>query len=129
MSDTLDSALVELLGTVNGGMQTAGEFLLAELPDVVQQLLLWHGVSNLVYMVMALLLLASLPKQGRYAYELVHKMEDDSDQCFAGGAVLAALGIEFITLLAMLNMEWLQIYLAPKVWLLEYAAALTSKVT
>ena len=46
MEDTLQTAIVDLIGKATSGAETAGKFLLDEIPDVVQQLLMWHGVSG-----------------------------------------------------------------------------------
>ena len=41
MNEQLQNALVNLLTKVTSGMDTATAFLSAELPEVVQQLLVW----------------------------------------------------------------------------------------
>ena len=55
MNEQLQEALAELLGKANNGIDTAGNFLASELPEVIQQLLMWHGVKSLTLCFLVLL--------------------------------------------------------------------------
>lgn len=126
MNEQLQKALAELLGKANDGIDTAGEFLASELPDVIQQLLMWHGIKSLVECVFGLFVLLiifiyikTIPK---YIKEI-----DDSE------AVVLSIICSCIGCVALffygaykINIEWLQIWIAPKVWLIEYAAKLAN---
>lgn len=63
-------------------------------------------------------------RKGRNTYHptLTH----DSYGEFSPHAILTGVGYFAVTLLASLaiNLEWLKIWIAPKLWLIEYAAQL-----
>ena len=54
MNEELQKALGVLLNKANDGIDAASGFLASELPDVIQQLLMWHGVLNLIYCVVGI---------------------------------------------------------------------------
>ena len=150
----LDEALARLINrsvdaaeSVAGGIsQATGDataFLVAEIPDVIQQMLVWHAIESLIWFLPGVLLLASPwfvywrwggrgepaePYYGeaRYVETLTHdgRGKVDGDGVFGllllGGVVATFAGFA----LAMNNLEWLQILVAPKLYLLEYARAI-----
>ena len=150
MNEELQKALGALLNKANNGIETAGEFLASELPDVIQQLLMWHGVLNLSKAIAAVLILFFImfcarkvikrfPKKPpekdgseNWAYDITrYPSVGDSVSLsglgFAVGVTLLMLAtVLFSISLALFNVEWLQIWIAPKVWLIEYAAKLAN---
>ena len=44
--ENLDEALATLINTALAGIDSSVEFLQAEIPDIVVQLLMWHGVKR-----------------------------------------------------------------------------------
>lgn len=149
----LDEALTRLInrsidaaesvaGDISEASSDAAAFLVAEIPDVIQQLLVWHAIESLVWFLTGLMLIAAPwfvylrwggrgkptePKYGEARYEetLTHSYtgtinEDGMGALVLGGAVATALGFTLV----MINLEWLQILVAPKLYLLEYARAL-----
>ena len=149
----LDEALARLINrsvdaaeSVAGGIsQATGDataFLVAEIPDVIQQLLVWHAIESLLWFLPGVLLLASPwfvywkwggrgeptePYYGevRYVETLTHNRLGGIDQDAAfvlvlGGAAATLAGFA----IAMNSLEWLQILVAPKLYLLEYARVL-----
>ncbi len=150
MNEELQKALGELLNKANDGIDAASGFLAAELPDVIYQLLMWHGVYNFILFVVSLLVLATIPFQIKKLTLKVpvkiQKGEPDNwywrnenlnypslgFKCVKTELSIAlkiatgfVIFIEGAICLCNINIEWLQIYIAPKVWLLEYAASLT----
>lgn len=153
MNEELQQALAELITKSTAVAGDALAFTQDQLPDVVQQLLVWRGVYSLVMFVAGALLLvaASLCAKAamRKRAEAIAQAEEayrngeawtrmfnglsttstryDSIMVFGGAptmvmaSVSAAMAIAGMT---MVNLEWLQIWLAPKVYLIEYAANL-----
>lgn len=144
MNEQLQKALAELLIKTNNGIDTAGEFLASELPEVIQQLLMWHGIKSAVYFVFGILLIVFLPKICNKIISLIpiRPTEDNtapnwfyeryycnSSTTDIGGVffcIFSVLSIIILSLIAIniINIEWLQIWIAPKVWLIEYAASI-----
>lgn len=138
MNEELQKALGELLGSVNSGIGAAGEFLASELPDVIQQLLLWYGVKSGLTCLVGIVAAILFPK---LISVLLRKTDGkssffwDSQGDFSGYplpaitvmmGVMGAIIIEAIFIFDFINIEWLQIWLAPKIWLIEYASRLAS---
>ncbi|KKN08860.1 hypothetical protein LCGC14_1052290, partial [marine sediment metagenome] len=48
MKEELQTALAELISKTLSGVDAGKEFLTAEIPDVLSQLLMWYGVSNFI---------------------------------------------------------------------------------
>jgi hypothetical protein len=153
----LDEALTRLInrsvdaaesvaGDITNATGTTLDFLAAEIPDVIQQLLVWHAIESFIWFFLGLLLLASpwfvYWKWGgrgeptgeadygggpRYKKTFTHnrlgEVDGDGDGMFAlmlVGAAATTVGF----LITMNNLEWLQILVAPKLYLLEYARVL-----
>lgn len=149
--ENLDEALAQLINTALNGLDSSVGFLQAELPDVISQLLIWHGARSGVFFVLGVILMfvwvpiALRIVKGFKPYPQEKDKERSRgdhisefmvvDHGYSGKAVtvpgiiccIAGGFISFISFLIstnLLNLEWLQIWIAPKVWLLEYAAAL-----
>lgn len=123
----LEKSLVTILDKTIVGVEQGVAFLSSEIPDVVRQLLLWHGMKNLIFFLVGLVMIASSAYIIKYASMLRKKDEFDWDnegyllqQIFYYGLSLLIFGLSFIGL----NIEWIQVWIAPKVWLIEYAASL-----
>jgi hypothetical protein len=142
--EELNTALARLIEQATTGIDASVGFLQEQLPDVVVQLLMWHGVKSGIWfgiggisIVLGLFLMPRM-RNARKGYK---KSFEDGDEwaCYNGCrsvtsiehdfAVfmtyvwpLASVVIGFIVLAS--NLTWLQIWIAPKVWLLEYAANL-----
>jgi len=144
MNEELQKALGELLSKANNGIDAAGDFLAVELPDVIQQLLMWHGMYSFIMFIVGFLLLTTMPITLKSCLRVKDRAKSDYDngepwtRYDSSGTsttshlydfifiIYALLPIQIIIGLQCINLEWLQIYLAPKVWLLEYAAKLTN---
>ena len=129
MNDDLQKALAEILNKTAQGVEAGVGFLQRELPEVVQQVLIWHGVKSAVYFTSSVLLavmLALLAKKmwghGR-AYKNSDYYDDGREQRFVASGVAAVASGGAIAS-AVYNITWLQILLAPKLYLIEYAASL-----
>jgi hypothetical protein len=114
MSKELQEALAEIINlTVQGK-----DFILDQAPDVIQQLLAWEFTIGLIGFVSGILLtLAYYPWT-----KIILKMRK-KDEAWD----FAFIGHSFITLTILLivyNTQWIQILIAPKVFLLEYAVNL-----
>lgn len=149
MNEELQVALSELIANTSNGINSATDFLSREIPEVIQQLILWHGIYSLVCFLLGVVLLSSLPFQIKRVLSFIPEKIKKGDECnwywvnenknysslgFLVGKSDTAIAFnncmvvffvaEFFFCLGLVNMKWLQIYIAPKVWLIEYASKL-----
>lgn len=120
MNETLQNALAEIILAALENAEAAKEFVLAEMPDVVQQLLVWKAAQSLLMLALTLLFFSA----PLFARKIAIANDGDSfDQMMA--MVLGGIGGMIIgSLPARYALDWLQIWLAPKIYLIEYAADL-----
>lgn len=147
MNDQANKVLVELLKKASNGIDAAVSFSQAQIPDVVHQLLVWNFVHS---MIITIFTLASIPFVVWFMKVQLRKVEvgkftnegyswDRGKPMYAptliwssrGGfseavILLSALLIGYVLLLVevLTSATWLKIWLAPKLYLLEYAASL-----
>lgn len=126
MNENLQNALVEILNKAISGIDSSVEFMQAELPDVINQLLLWYGIKGLIMCSVGAILLLVMIKIDIFAFK---RMSNSGDfDAFELGIFYGAVGsvarLVYLFPLGMMNLEWLQIWIAPKIWLMEYAADL-----
>lgn len=144
MNEQANKILADLLQKASNGIDAAVSFSQAQIPDVVHQLLLWSAVSSIIWQALALIistvignaLYRGIKQRGERVegrsfrgYCYIGKSifyDDDGDlsslgflSTLVGGIVLACCFATFIG-----NFDWLKIWLAPKLYLIEYAAHL-----
>lgn len=139
MNEQLEKDLAALIQKTMEGVDTAAEVLTQEIPEVIYQLLLWHGISSLISTLVGVVVLIALyvvlKKYGgqgefikeysygeRYKETITHDEHGELDERVFFTA--AASVMVFCFTMASINLAWLKILIAPKVWLLEYAAKL-----
>lgn len=138
MEEQANKILVELLQKAVGGIDAAVSFSQAQIPDVVHQLLVLNSVRSILFQVFAIILIVAamrLPSFARNARKngerwTAHdgRPKDDwfvssfaYDACVLGTPISAlVIGLPMI----IFNFDWLKIWLAPKLYLLEYAVSL-----
>lgn len=119
MNEQAQKILVDLLQKASNGIDSAVSFSQAQIPDVIQQLLVWNAASSAGIQIICALAIAACIYLMCFAWN----KGDDAD------VVLAALfftGIGSIVCIVIIfnNFDWLKIWLAPKLYLIEYAASL-----
>lgn len=140
MNEQLQAALAEIITKVSNGTDSAVAFLSSQLPDVVMQLLMWKLGSNCALMVIALFGLAGAAKffvAFKKCIDLGFKTGEanffhDGSNCspiepialglsmFIGIATILLMGLFLDSLF-----DVIQIYFAPKIYLIEYVTELT----
>lgn len=159
----IENTLNEALASVIESAAQAKDFILAELPDVITQLLWWHGVKSFLMfafwiglVAVAGIVLHRMFKPGPLPENLdeytkvriqqlldksyyrrsysedreLQRLQNDSgierDPESYYGVMLpyAGIGSGIVGLTLYTQTDWLQILIAPKVYLIEYAAKL-----
>lgn len=136
-NEALQNALASILQRSITAVDAGVAFLSAEIPDVIQQLLMWHAVSSFIVFFLSLLVwLISMrmfwpnitqgkeikESGGKYIETWTHnkygELENPLPYLFPAFASLTCGAV------ASSNVAWLQIWIAPKIFLIEYAASL-----
>lgn len=121
-STALQDSLATLINKAVSGMDASVAFLQQQLPDVIHQLLLWKMVDSVVT---GLILL--IPILIALTLLCMKKVDFTHDAKFLTTFVFAVVGVISLltTPVAIIQFKTaLFIWLAPKVWLIEYAASL-----
>jgi hypothetical protein len=128
IQNTLEKALIKSIDGIEKTGTELIEALYQQAPEVVEQLLMWHSVESLIQCIAAILVLA-VPfvyyKIACYIHQKfkVAKVEDYlgfwMPNIFISVFVIVFTGGCFA---AYINIKWIKIWLAPKVYLLEYLA-------
>lgn len=124
MNEQLQQALAAMLNKTVSGVEAGAAFLTAEIPDVIHQLLVWKAVVSAISMLGFFILCYSIYKVNAIQYRWVKSKKDfdiiDDPYVLLNIAQL----LWFIPLGHLWSIDWLQIWLAPKIYLIEYAASL-----
>jgi hypothetical protein len=116
----LEEVLVKYIEKAAGSIEKGVEFALEQAPEIIEQLLRWEMVSSGLKMLSALVMFGILIKFNIWQFRYWSKQDDISDE-----AVANIFQLPFIIIACTLfNLTWLKIWIAPKVWLIEYAASL-----
>lgn len=125
-SQTLTASLVDIIQQVSGGVKQGVSFLQQEIPDVVKQLLMWKFVEAIVWSVGCLLLTLQVIPIGLWAvkyHKETHTSYDFPGHIFVAMTSLCVAAIASARLFVNV-LDAMKLYIAPKVWLIEYAASL-----
>lgn len=147
MNEQANKILVDLLQKASNGIDAAVSFSQAQIPDVIHQLLVWNFVSSLVS---TLLILATLPFACKFIMKMMKREQDgvmgndgyswerdkekykptlvwEKNGDISPVSMLFGVGVFLYSLFVFVgvaDMTWLKIWLAPKLYLIEYAASL-----
>lgn len=138
----LQEALAVMITQFTNGAAASANFLMAEVPDVLYQLVLWYGLKAGVMClagIVGILLIVKFVKNNMglgkavtvngeetYKLSLTHGTDGKlSPHCMA----LVLFTFPLIGLVDMINLEWLQILVAPKIWLIEYGVEMAKAVS
>lgn len=122
--NTAQNALIEI---ISDSMKLK-DFLIAETPEVIEQLLTWklYESFGLVFLGIVIACLAfPCYKLFKFGKDKKCSTGDGDSACFAFGLVGGVASIVGGTIVIAINLlTALQIYVAPKIFLIEYAAHL-----
>tara|TARA_B100001964_G_C14240746_1_gene604883 strand:- start:2373 stop:2789 length:417 start_codon:yes stop_codon:yes gene_type:complete len=123
VKEPLEVALIDIVQS----SVKAKDFLVSELPEVVEQLLMWQFWYNLIWFVGSVGVLFFSWKQIKKLYKNCRDDNWKDDNVVIPNSIgMILLGIPFlIALVEGINLVWLQIWVAPKVYLIEYLTSLT----
>lgn len=133
MNEQLQSALVQVIEKATTGIDASVSFLSSEMPDVIHQLILWKTSYYSLYAALGLLLIICSILLARNIRIGAADKDDNlwwdgkygMSECGFFGCVACGVAFGLGVIIAVSSLtSILQITIAPKIWLLEYAASL-----
>ena len=135
----MQNALVDIIQKASSGIDAPVSFLSSEIPDVIGQLLLWNITASSVGMALSAIVVAISVSMTVWMMKLYGRGRDTGNPNWVHDGekynplrervipvscvLFIAIVIGSIVFVGNL-MEVLKIWLAPKIWLIEYAASL-----
>ncbi|MFP2504623.1 hypothetical protein [Buttiauxella gaviniae] len=126
MNEQTDKIVASLIQKAMDGVDQAVDFSKAQLPDVIEQLMHWKLASYSFRIFTCALLMIAMCFAFRKSYQWHEGVEKESTGFFG---MLFSFAIFMMCLVVLLGNvgNLIQLWLAPKVWLIEYAAQLMGK--
>jgi hypothetical protein len=129
VKEKLEQALVEVIKKTQDTVSSGVDFLTAQIPDVVHQLLVFKLVEAVLIIIGCLLVLGALAWMDYRIYQSIRKNDkwefiDHPEMVFHLLQIVPILGTLFP--LISYTKTALMIWLAPKLYLIEYAANLVN---
>jgi hypothetical protein len=134
IQNTLENALIS---SIEGIKKTGTELvdaLYQQAPEVINQLLVWHGVDSIINFVFGIFLVFGMPLitckiiSKLYTKFKVNEWKKGETVDFWAPSLIIGIVCNIACILigslVCMNLKWLKIWLAPKVYLLEYLATL-----
>ncbi|WP_312630969.1 hypothetical protein [Pantoea piersonii] len=126
MNENTDKIVASLIQKAMSGVDQAVDFSKAQLPEVIEQLMYWKFASYSLRIFTGILIMTAMT----FAFKKACRWHESTGKETAGfvgivssGAILLA---SCVVLFANIG-NLIQLWLAPKVWLIEYAAQLISQ--
>jgi hypothetical protein len=119
----LENVMADAIKDAHGSIGQATNFVLEQMPDLVQQAMLWYAFSSFFIMCFCICYcIFYIRFIKNFNTELLN-----GDQELVMALVIATgfAGFLFAIFGIFFNFDWLQIIIAPKLWLVEFAAQLT----
>lgn len=124
LSDTLQDTL---LGLINSATQAA-DFVASEIPEVLEQLLMWKMWEGVAFITLGVIFLTAggrLMKPTEKGWRGDYKSSNQDEFWGIFGTLGVVFGLGAGIIIVMVNtVTVIQIIVAPKVYLIEYAADL-----
>ena len=121
-----DRQLAEILKKGLEAAEKTGNFVVEQAPDLIQQLIVWKTCEYIFFIIISIAFMFSLYKWHKSAM----KRYDNYDN-FCGKIESFIYGVYAIVVILIFGIalfksffDLIQILLAPKIWLIEYAANL-----
>lgn len=133
MNDQLQKVLADIITRVTSGADAAIQFGKEQIPEVLKQLLIWNFTFSFLIWFSATAVIVGyiiwMLTKFRWWFKNQRSTTTELD-----AAVITITGIwGFISFIMIFvfwcNLDWLKIWVAPKLYLLEYAASLIKSTT
>ncbi len=117
MTTQLQEAFATFLAQVSDGLTSASLFAQEQLPDLIQQILLYKAIISFIAMVLGFLVLFT----PILVYRIAKSFSATKEDALAAAGISAIPAFVFGPAIIFCNLDWLMIWLAPKLYLLTFA--------
>lgn len=127
MNEALQNAAAEAIKKAITAVEKGGDWLSGQIPDVVQEYLMWSMAAKGLGLALGLFLWLLGLGFGVYFRKEANKCEHsyDANDCMAASWVAIGIGSIAGFIIICVNLYWLTyIWIAPKVFLLEWTSHL-----
>ena len=130
MNEQLQLAVSTLIQTSLNAIDKGTTFLSNQIPEVIQQLLLWKAIASFIEFSSGIFIIGGIFAWLIYQYkywtvETKNKWGDTTKRISGDNGPFVLLNIFCVIPLlygsSCINLIWLQIWIAPKLYLIEYA--------
>jgi hypothetical protein len=133
MNDQLQKVLADIITRVTSGADAAIQFGKEQIPEVLKQLLIWNFTFSFLIWFSATAIIVGyvIWMLTKFRWWFKNQRSTTTEQDTAVTALTVIWGIiTFIMIFVFwCNLDWLKIWVAPKLYLLEYAASLIKSTT
>jgi hypothetical protein len=116
MNPDLQVAITQVLSKISQGI----DFGSSQMPDIIHQLLVWNVINSIIQQLSCVITLVGMWFLVPYLFKRCEQYEWEGLP-----QVFIVITTSILTLIAVISFwgcfDWLQIWIAPKVWLIEYA--------
>lgn len=137
MNEQLQAELTKIITNVNNGTESAWSFINGQAPDVIQQLIVWYGVKSflsfciwIIFIIAGYIAVIKLFKLSKRLSDKEKERAKNKAYSHYDPFPYVAIWLVPLIIAATLtpiiiteNITWLQIWIAPKVWVLEYVTS------
>lgn len=131
MNDQLQKVLADIITRVTSGADAAIQFGKEQIPEVLKQLLIWNFTFSFLIWFSATAIIVGyvIWMLTKFRWWFKNQRSTTTEQDAAVTALTVIWGIiTFIMIFVFwCNLDWLKIWVAPKLYLLEYAASLIKR--
>lgn len=133
MNDQLQKVLADIITRVTSGADAAIQFGKEQIPEVLKQLLIWNFTFSFLIWFSATAIIIGyiiwMLTKFRWWFKNQRSTTTELDAAITLLTVIWGI-ITFIMIFVFwCNLDWLKIWVAPKLYLLEYAASLIKSST
>lgn len=133
MNDQLQKVLADIITRVTSGADAAIQFGKEQIPEVLKQLLIWNFTFSFLiwFSATAIIIGYIIWMLTKFKWWFKNQRTTTTEQDAAVTVLTVIWGfISFIMIFVFwCNLDWLKIWVAPKLYLLEYAASLIKSST
>ena len=133
MNDQLQKVLADIITRVTSGADAAIQFGKEQIPEVLKQLLIWNFTFSFLIWFSATAIIVGYIIWMLTKFKWWFKNQRTTTTELDAAVITITVVWGFISFIMIFvfwcNLDWLKIWVAPKLYLLEYAASLIKSTT